>query len=239
MFYEDIKAAMLAGKLKVGLSPLSGPSFREQLSIEGAGLLGLKARLLTKADRLALLSLVKQTTGDEARELRPSTIQQWLEERKAVLLTGKAASGKSTFLQAALPSAVYLNGRTSDCSNANWFWHQVSKDPHLPLIIDEPQAFPALVLGEILKIIKGQGRGYVIVSQAESGSGFKTLWESMTTAPAGFPGYPQIDPNFVWVKFQRSREVTTAMWVGKIIGEESEGADDGSAGTGPLRLTSN
>lgn len=217
MFYEDIKTAMLAGKLKVGISPLNSISYRDQISIDAPGLLGIKVKLLTKADRLALVNLVKQTAGDAARELKASTVQQWLEERKAVLLTGKAASGKTTFLQAALPNAVYLNGRTSDCSNANWFWYQVSKDPHLPVVIDEPQAFPELVLGEILKIIKEQKRGYVLVSQAEGGSGFNELWALMTTAPVGFPGYPQIDPNFVWVKFQRSRDVTTAMWVGKIV----------------------
>ncbi|MBF6043425.1 hypothetical protein HBO10_29630 [Pseudomonas sp. WS 5503] len=217
MFYEDIKTAMLAGKLKVGLYPRNSISHRDKISIEAPGLLGIKAKLLTKADRLALVNLVHQTAGDAARELTASTVQQWLEERKAVLLTGKAASGKTTFLQAALPNAVYLNGRTSDCSNANWFWYQVSKDPHLPVVIDEPQAFPVLVLGEILKIIKEQNRGYVLVSQAEGGSGFTELWALMTTAPVGFPGYPQIDPNFVWVKFQRSRDVTTAMWVGKIV----------------------
>lgn len=238
MFYEDIKAAMLSGKLKVGISPLNSISYRDQISIEAPGLLGIKAKFLTKADRLALVNLVKQTTGDAARELKTSTVQQWLEERKAMLLTGKAASGKTTFLQAALPSAVYLNGRTSDWSNANWFWYQLSKDPHLPVVIDEPKAFPVLVLAEILKIIKDQSRGYVLVTQAESGSRFNELWQSMTTAPVGFLGYPQIDPNFVWVKLQRSREITTAMWVGKIVDDDCTDFDGNGRGTGPLSLTS-
>lgn len=218
--------------------PLNSISYRDQIFIEAPGLLGIKARLLSKADQLALLNLVKQTTGIAARELKTSTVQQWLEERKAVLLTGKAASGKTTFLQAALPNAVYLNGRTSDCSKANRFWYQVSKDPHLPVVIDEPQAFPVLVLGEILKIIKEQKRGYVLVSQAEDGAVFNELWESMTTAPVGCPDYPQVDPNFVWVKFQRSRDVTTAMWVGKIVEDNAAGGDGNGLCADPLRLAS-
>ncbi len=217
MFYEDIKTAMLAGKLKVGLYPRYSISHRDQISIEAPGLLGIKAKLLTKADRLALLNLVKQTAGNAARELTPATMRRWVDEGKVILFTGKAGSGKTTFLKATLPHALYLNGRSSDQSKPNWFWHQLVSYPDQPVIIDEPQAFNELVLAEILGVIRSERRSLIVVSQQEYGSHFEYLWHSITTTPVGFQNYPPTDPNFVWIKLQHSRDTTTATWVGEIV----------------------
>lgn len=77
----------------------------------------------------------------------------------------------------------------------HWFWYQITKDTSRPLVIDEPKALPPLVLQEILRIAREQGRDYLVIGQAEQGPQFECLWRELTTMPLGVS-----DQNLVWVR---------------------------------------
>lgn len=56
MFYETVKAAYEAGKVRVGLPALGGGN---RVTIEANGLIGLKAAFLSQAERQKLAELSK------------------------------------------------------------------------------------------------------------------------------------------------------------------------------------
>jgi hypothetical protein len=221
MFYDAIKSGWQQGKVRVGLP---GRRSRElelvddrHASIEAEGLLGLKAKFLSRPERMKLVHLVKSEFGHHERELPFATIRHWMAESKAVLLTGKCGVGKTCLLSVALPDAVFINGRTADPSKPHWFWHQITEDPSRPLVVDEPHALSPLVLMELLKIVREQGRGFVVIDQAESGERFEFLSRAMTNTPVGI--VPGPESNFLWVKLNSFRgEVALAKWTGKSVG---------------------
>lgn len=225
MFYEDVKGAWVAGKVRIGLPAIGRLASDDcKVSVEASGLIGLKAKFLSRAERMKLVDLMKAEAGQLDRDLPLSIIGQWIDEGKAVLLTGRAGSGKSRLLAAALPGAVFVDGRTSDPSRPHWFWYQITKDPSLALVIDEPSAFPALVLDELLKVVRAQGRGYVVIGQAEEGSRFESLWRAMSSSPVGLPSR-----NFQWLRLSSfDGELARAKWIGstngnaKAVGEPAQ-----------------
>ncbi|NWD57229.1 hypothetical protein HX878_21095 [Pseudomonas veronii] len=56
MFYETVKAAYQAGKVRVGLPAIGGGN---RVTIEADGLIGCKAAFLTNAERQKLADLSK------------------------------------------------------------------------------------------------------------------------------------------------------------------------------------
>ncbi|MNF07043.1 hypothetical protein D3C80_2071290 [compost metagenome] len=74
------------------------------------------------------------------------------------------------------------------------------------------------MLVEMLRIVREQGRGYVLVEQSQEGQAFNTLWQLMTGAPVNPSGYA--DRQFVWVKMiSFDGGEASAKWVGKVAEE--------------------
>lgn len=212
MFFEDVKAAWLAGKVRIGLPPVGLlASDDSQARIEADGFVGLKTKLLSRTERRDLVQLMRCEHGQLERDLPFSSIRQWVQDVKAVLLTGPCGTGKSSLAAAALPDAVIVDGRTADLSKPHWFWHQVTKDPSRPLVIDEPHILPPLVLEELLKVLKEQARGYLVIHQDDEGPRFESLWRSMSNTPIGFS-----DHCFQWVRLSSfDGQVARAKWAGR------------------------
>ncbi|MGE8063846.1 hypothetical protein [Pseudomonas sp. NPDC089569] len=171
-----------------------------RVKIEAGGLVGFKARFLSRRERRNLIHLVMCQMGRRERELPIAMFTQWMADRRAVLVTGRCGVGKTWLLSVALPDAVFVNGRSADLTKPHWFWHQITSEPSRPLVIDEPWAFPPLVFEEVLKVVRAQGRGYVVISQAEEGERFLSLVQEMTPAPDS--DAPGADERFTWVRLQ-------------------------------------
>ncbi len=205
MFYDCIERAWRAGKVRIGLPPFG---YGGKISIEADGLLGMKAKFLNETERRKLFDLMECEAGRKDRVLPQATIRQWVEGGKAVLLTGQCRCGKTRLLSATFPEAVFIDGRTADLSKPHWFWRQVTNDLSRPLVIDEPAAFPPLVLGELLSILRQQTRGYVLIQQAEEGSRLDFLREKMPRVPEWHPNF-----NFLWVRLRSfDGEQAVAKW---------------------------
>ncbi|MDF9778977.1 hypothetical protein [Pseudomonas baetica] len=215
MFYDCVRAAWQAGQVRVGLPPLGHKVIDESRAhIEAGGLVGLKAKFLSRRERRNLVDLVMCELGQRERELPIAMFPQWMADRRAVLVTGRCGVGKTWLLSVALPDAVFVNGRTADLAKPHWFWHQITNDPSRPLVIDEPWAFPPLVLEEVLKVVQAQGRGYVVICQAEEGTRFETLVQEM--APATADNAPGADNKFKWVRLGSFKgAVALAKWTGE------------------------
>lgn len=215
MFFDSVKTAWQAGDVRIGLPDRGFKAIDEsQASIKADGIVGLKAKFLSRRERRNLVHLMMCELGHGERELQISTIHQWMADGMAVLLTGRCGVGKTGLLSVALPDAVFVNGRTSDLTKPHWFWHQITKDPSRPVVIDEPSAFPPLVIEELLKVVKAQGSGYVVITQSEEGSRFESLWQEMTTAPFGHAH--GADKKFAWVRLSSFKgERALATWAGK------------------------
>lgn len=220
MFYDCVKTALQAGQVRVGLPPFGHEDIGDSLArIEAGGLVGLKAKFLSRRERRNLVHLVMCESGQRERELPIAMIQQWMGDRRAVLVTGRCGVGKTWLLSVALPDAVFVSGRTSDVTKPHWFWHQITQDPSRPLVIDEPWSFPPLVFEELLKVVKAQGRGYVVINQAEEGSRFESLVQEMTPAP--FDDAPGAEIKFTWVRLRSFKgAVALAKWTGKYDGAQ-------------------
>lgn len=63
MFYEIVKAAYEAGKVRVGLPALGGGN---RVTIEANGLIGFKAAFLSEAERQKLAELPNRCDGHES-----------------------------------------------------------------------------------------------------------------------------------------------------------------------------